>query len=311
MTDLKPKRRSTAGKRVAWNGISFSIPEPWEPAKIGKTYLLFESDAVPILEIKWNRIQGRFSAERQLRRLADRHQKKLSESLEEIPLPESWTRALKQRKDRSPEDEAVAFSWQGENIGGKGVLLYASASRTAALIQLYQKKTSDHHSVFADLLSSFQDHSADSLIPWILFDIQAQIPGSFQLTDYRFAPGEFRMNFTGKPKTSTLTLHRWGPASVLLRKGGLSRFAAERFQVPEEEMQSTRSGPYEAMEWIRKSKGWFSEIPFLRKEPHVAMGRIWHVQEKNRLLAVRMEGKGLDEGALEQVCKSFKIICIE
>ncbi len=308
MTDLKSKRRSTAGKRVAWNGISFSIPEPWEPAKIGKTYLMFESDAAPILEIKWNRIQGRFSAERQIRRLADLHQKKLSQSLRTIPVPEPWSWALKQRADRFPEDEAVAFSWQGENIGGKGVLLYASVSRTAALIQLYQKKTSGHHSVFADLLSSFRDHFADPLIPWALFDIQAQIPGTCQLADYRFAPGEFRMNFTGNSRTSTLTLYRWGPASVLLRKSGLSRFAAERFQVFEEEMQSTRSGQYEAMEWIRKSKGWFSEIPFLRKEPHVAMGRIWHVQEKNRLLAVRMEGKGIDEGSLGQACKNFKII---
>ncbi len=308
MSDLQSKNRAKPLKRVAWNGISLSIPEIWEPAKIGKNYLMFESDAVPILEIKWNRIQGRFSAERQLRRLADRHQKKLSDSVKEFPVPESWAWALKQREDRSPEDEVVAFSWQGENIGGKGVLLYASSSRTAALIQLYQKKNSDHHSVFADLLSSFRAHFADPLIPWALFDIYAQIPVTCQLADYRFAPGEFRMNFAGNAKTTTLTLYRWGPASVLLRKGGLIRFAADRFQVPEEEIQPTRSGPDEAMEWIRKSRGWFSRIPFLRKESHVAMGRIWHIQGKNRLLAVRLEGKNLDQGSLEQACKSFRII---
>ena len=269
---------------------------------------MFESDAVPILELKWNRIQGRFLPERQLRRLAGRHPKKVSESLRDIPLPESWSRALNQRKNRSPEDAAVAFSWQGDTICGKGVLLYASGSRTAMLVQLYQAKTPARPSVFADILASFRDHFADNLVPWILFDIQAQIPDTYQLADYRFAPGEFRMNFTERAKKNTLSLHRWGPASVLLRKGGLSRFAADRLQVPEEALRSNRSGQYEAMEWIRKSRRWFSRISILRKEPHIAMGRIWHVQEKNRLLAVRLEGKHLDEGFLEQACKGFRIV---
>lgn len=267
---------------------------------------MFESDAAPILELKWGPIQGRFSADRQLRRLADTQKKKLAATLQEIPLPESWAWTLKQRKNRSSEDTALGFSWEGENIGGKGVLLFSPVSRIAALVQLYQKKSSDHHSVFAEILASFRDHFTDPHSLWALFDIRARIPDSFQLTRYRFAPGEFEMNFAAKGKT--LALHRWSPASVLLRKGDLARFASERFDAPNEEIQPTRSGVHESVEWGLKPKGWLARIPFLKIEPRMDMARLWHIREKNRLLAVRLEGKQIDASFLDGICSGYDIV---
>jgi hypothetical protein len=293
-------------KQVAWNGIRFMAPTRWEAGQIGRQYLLLGNDSGPVLEVKWHRIKGKFSHRAQLKRLARQGRGKKGRTIKESPLPGEWERALEKY-------QAMGFDWQGPSVGGKGVILYCRECRTATLLQFYlagrnPRESEEAMKVSAPLLSSFQDHAENTPQLYAIYDIKAVIPENFQLSYFRFTSGEFELRF--KCKRQSVTLYRWGLASILLQNSDLARFAGKRIHLPEDtpEVVGPPGGAAIEWQWVEDSgrRSWWRNIiasPFLRKL------RIWHLEKEDRILGVSMEGKAIADFRLyEQICADYETV---
>jgi len=287
-------------KEFAWNGIRFMAPPDWQVGKIGARYLMLEEESGPVLEVKWGRVKGSFSHHDHLRRLAAFQGRELRESVRQRPLPAAWKKAL-------GKYEVTGFSWRGRTVGGMGVLLYCSTCQNATLIQFYKKGSDQREKSPQRLLASFRDHRQDNQIIWSLFDIRATIPEKFQLVRHRFEAGEFELAFAfGRQK---ITLHRWGPASIFLSGRDLVQFARTILPHHQEEPHPVIGVGGKVVEWSAKPPStrydhWWS---WVREKSSFQWARLWHVEGKNRILAVRAEGKeAIDLRLLERICAGYE-----
>ncbi|MFH1292840.1 MAG: hypothetical protein ABIJ44_01775 [Pseudomonadota bacterium] len=287
-------------KEIAWNGIRFRAPAGWQVGTIGKNYLMLEEESGPVLEVKWGHIKGTFSHEAHLHRLTNLHGKKVGNSVSECPLPAEWEEALEKYK-------ATSFSWQGKTTSGKGLILFCTTCRNATLIQFYQRVTSDGHAVSRRLLGSFRDHRKDNQVHWSVFGIGATIPDRFHLIQHRFGAGEFELTFASKDQK--IILYRWGPASVLLRNRDLARAARTMVRPSGGEFRSTIVASNKAVEWsiTPPTTRWAHWWHRLTVKPSFQWFRLWHLEKKNSIFGVRIEGKTApDPRFLERICAGYE-----
>jgi len=293
-------------KQVAWNGIRFMAPARGEAGQIGRQYLLLENASGPLLEVKWHRIKGKFSHRTQLKRLARQGSRKKGHTIKQSPLPGEWERALGQF-------QAMGFDWQGQSVGGKGVILFCQECRTATLLQFYLAGRNPGGSeevmkVSASLLSSFRDHSKDALQLYAVYDIKAMVPEDFPLSYFRFTSGEFELRF--RRKRRSVTLYRWGLASILLKSSDLGQFAGTRVHLPEDAPEAAHpmGGTAKEWQWVEDTGrfGWWRSLiapPYSRKF------RIWHLEKDDRILGVSMEGNTpADFRLYDQICAEYETV---
>lgn len=257
---------------------------------------MLEDEVGPIMEVKWHRTKDRFSPQSQLNRLSALHKNKPGRTIKEIPVPSGWKRVI----DRY---ESLCFSWYGETIGGTGIVLYCPTCRNSTLMQFFQRKAHITDKMITQLLASFQDHPQNDQTSWAVYDITARIPREFQLVKYRFEAGEFELKFA--LKGNKVTLYRWGPASIILREQDLLQNASKMFGMSQTDLQYSKADGRNMVDsnispslpsWVRISN-------FLKFNPLYAKSRIWHLEDKNRLLGVKMDGrKPIDPVVFEQIC---------
>ena len=291
-----------AWKEFAWNGIRFMAPPDWQVGKIGARYLMLEEESGSVLEVKWGRVNGTFSQQVHLRRLADLHGKELGKSVRQSPLPAAWKKALGKYK-------AIGFSWRGKTIGGKGVLVFCPTCQKATLIQFYQKGSNQTNKIPQRLLASFRDHRKDNQVIWSLFDIRATIPEKFQLVRHSFEAGKFELAFASGGQR--ISLHRWGPASILLRDRDLIHFAKTMLPLSQGEPYPVTVAGSKAVEWSVKPSPtpWGLWWGLIKARPSSQWLRLWHVEEKNRILGVGAEGKRtMDARFLDRICAGYESI---
>ena len=283
-------------REIAWNGVRFSAPAVWEVAKIGPRYLLLADEGEPALEIKWERIKGRFSHKTALKRLNALHRN----TVEESPLPEEWEKIL-------GHFTVMGFTWQAEAKGGRGAILYCPACGNATLIQFFLNLSGPNRETCLRVLASFQDHSPDNQVRWSIFDIRAVIPAEYRLVRYRFEAGMFEMNFGSNRQQ--ITLYRWGPASALLENSDLFAFAAKMIRIHRSEWHPLTWTGHPALQWEKSVSGglwpWFWER--MAGHPHFQWFRLWHLLEKNRLLGVSAKGdKTFQSKLLDRICTEYE-----
>lgn len=283
-------------REIAWNGVRLSTPAAWEVAKIGPRYLLLADQGEPDLEIKWERVKGRFSHRTALRRLRSLH----GNTVQESPLPDAWKQLL---------DGFImtGFTWQAETRGGRGAILYCPTCGNATLIQFFRNFSSPGNKTCLRVLASFQDHSLDDQVRWSIFDIRAEIPAEFRLVRYRFEAGRFEMQFGSKGQQ--ITLYRWGPASALLDKGNLAAFAAKTIRIHQSEWHPLTCAGHPAVQSERSVSGglWARCRERMMGKPHFQWFRLWHLFEKNRVLGVGANGhKVFQSEMLNRICTQYE-----
>jgi len=287
----------TGWKDVAWNGIRFTAPCTWEISRIGADYLMLEEGSVPRLELKWKRVGGKFSHAEQLRRLCRGYPKKSVFRVREGPLPERWREAL-------ASYQATGFAWQGNAMGGQGAILYCAECARVTLIQFYQKFSGEAEETSLNLLGSLRDHRNDGQVLWCAFDIRATVPKLFRLDAHRFDAGCYRLDFEARGQK--LTLHRWGPASLLLGDRGLKRFSADNFNLCETAMNTGRMNQFDAVHWESPAP---ARLWRLKIRPSFRWIKVWHVTGKNRILGVAAEaGRPLDCRLLNKICSGYEAL---
>jgi len=275
--------RPTEWKTIAWNGVRFAVPGDWEPGRIGRRHLLFESEPGPVMEIKWGAVKGRFSRPRQLRELSRRIGRKRS-AFQERALSGEWRTSLS-------GFEAAGFQWDAANERAEGVLLYCSACRTASLIQFFDRpETANIECNASRILASFRDHRSDGRVAWALYDIVALLPDSFVLERHRFEAGRFVLEFSGR--RGRLALYRWAPAGVLLQKRSLADFAETHAGGTGLEFHGLTIAGHPAVEGRDPAPGgWAARLKTRLRIASFRRLRLWHVADHNRMLGVRLEGR--------------------
>ena len=136
------------------------------------------------------------------------------------------------------------------------------------------------------------------------------IPEYFRLVHHRFTPGEFNISLAAGRQR--ITLHRWGPAAVLLSGRNLEQFARKMASLPEKNPIFRGVEDSHILEWkaaLPSSSGgskWWRRI---KRQPTLLRFRIWHEAEKNRILAIGIEGEAPpDPHVLEKITASYESI---
>jgi hypothetical protein len=253
------------------------------------------------MEVKWNRVKGRFSHKAHLRRLAGMQKRRLKRSFRQETLPEVWEQTLEGY-------DAIGFSWQAESISGKGILLYSPASRVATLVQFYRKNTMMAEADALRLLASFRDQISGGVMHWELFDIRAAIPVEFALQRYRFEAGQYELNLSSR--YHQLRMIRWSPAATLLRRQDLPAMAKKTFlpgikQTPQ--WSQTNAAAVEGR--ITPSSTAARVASRIRRHPPYRIFRLWHEIGKNRILGVQISGKRpVDHRQFSDICEKYETI---
>lgn len=286
-------------KKIAWSGISFVVPETWEIGRTGKKYLLFVRDGRTVMELKWNRIKGRFDARKQMRRFGAGFSKKTNRKLVAHDLPSAWHKAL-------GDFEVFGFKWADGAMQGRGAMLYCPECRNATLVQFIAPKGKPMPAAATKILNTFSDHRDDGFCDWALYDLYAFLPAAFVLVKYRFEAGFFELCF--KMGSMQLRLYRWGPAAVLLKTQALHSFAQLHMGLKPEDDEGIERETKTFLEWsdrIRPQNLFFRLVSFLFK-PTVKRARIWHVPETNKILGVILEDrKVVYPEQLSDVCDGY------
>jgi hypothetical protein len=290
-----------AWTEVAWNGIRFRAPVDWQLAQIGARHLVLEDETAPVMEVKWAKVKGSFSHRAHLKRLTSLQKRQVKKTFKAESIPADWETVL-------TRFQVSGFSWQGNTTRGQGVILFCPSCRKATLIQFFKQKSIENIRVSSQVLDSFRDHRQDGQVLWSAYDIRALVPETYQLKRHRFEAGKYELDFADGGQH--ICLHRWAMASVLLAEQDLVELArtVAGFDKPEA-VAGSMNGSATA-EWSLTPKTdwqrWLGR--FKHKASYYWLG-LWHLEEKNRILGVRAEGKKpLDTELLDRICAHYESI---
>ncbi len=286
-------------KQVAWNGIRFKTPPLWEIGQIGTRHLILEDEAGPVMEVKWGSVKGTFSHRAHLKRLAASQSRNIKGHIAEWFLPPPWEKALAGFETRG-------FLWQATDASGRGAILFCQACRNATLIQFFGDSSAKHEKVLLTVLRSFQDHRQDGRILWSIFDIRVKLAEGFRLLRYRFEAGKYELVFNDGMQN--IHLQRWAPAAAILGGRDLIWFSGTipEFAVGQPPLLTLDDS--KAVEWSISPAGkWRRMIGRLKVKPSYFWFRLWHLEDKNRILSVRAESKHpLDFRLLNRICAGYE-----
>jgi hypothetical protein len=288
-------------KEIAWCGLRFKTPADWHLSQIGIRYLALEDPSGPVMEIKWAAVKGKFSQKAHLKKLASLQKKQVRKSIQPKPVSAEWESVLSGFK-------ASEFSWQTGASRGRGLILFCPTCRNATLIQFFQQQAEKDNPVAVKVLNAFRDHRTDGQVLWSAYDVRALLPEAYQLKRYRFEAGRYELDFA--KGSEHIILHRWAPASVLLRKKDLVQFAKTVAGLDKTEPVAGRMAGCETVEWsVSPATAWQRQLSrFKRKASYHWLG-LWHLEAKNRILGIRAEGKKpLDTELLERIYAHYESV---
>lgn len=286
-------------KQIAWNGIQFSVPRQWDIGRIGTRHLILEDSAGPVMEIKWGTVKGTFSHKAHLKRLAASRSRREKNRVAEWFLPPPWEKALTSFETRG-------FLWQTNGTGGRGAILFCHACRTATLIQFIGENAAEQEKVLLRILKSFRDHQEDGRVHWSIFDIKAELPETMKLLRYRFEAGRYELAFEDGPQH--IHLHRWAPAAAILGERNLIWFSHTLPEFAAAAPSLSTDDNSKTIEWhVSPAGSWHRMIRRLKVRPSYFWFRLWHLEDKNRILGLRAESRrALDFQKLNQICAGYE-----
>ncbi len=251
------------------------------------------------MEVKWGSVKGTFSHKAQLKRLVASQSSKLKGRIAQWFLPPPWEKAL-------AGFETSGFLWQADHASGRGAILFCQACRTATLIQFFGDSSAKYEKVLLTVLRSFQDHRQDGRMLWSIFDIKVKLPEGLRLLRYRFEAGKYELVFNDGRQN--IHLQRWAPAAAILGGRDLIWFSRTipEFAAGQPPLLTVENS--KTVEWgISPSGKWRRMICRLKVKPSYFWFRLWHLEDKNRILSVRAESKHpLDFQMLNRICAGYE-----
>ncbi len=200
---------------LAFNGLQLPLPEGWDIISMDKRYLCIGPDMHPALELRWEPITGSFSMKKHMKRVRQSYGHGGKVSFYTPPTNKDGSNAT-----------IVFFQWEKEKARGEGGILFDSESNSALVFQCNAPFGMDNTLAKEIFDVLHLQHTAKRR--WRIYDIQAELPDWLKLDSYKFAPGLFKLNFSG-PSRLKIHLFRMGPASIILEKVSLADWASPYF----------------------------------------------------------------------------------
>ncbi len=295
-------------REIGWNGVRVSVPADWQTDRLDRQYILLEQDGFPVMEAKWDRIKGKFSAEKHLKRLRSIHRKQPTGRQEVLPwkVPRNWSEVL-------PFYHVTGFQWQGKLLSGKGLILFCKACGCATFLQFYQQRSAEYNHCkpfdYTKVLSSFQDHQKNGFRLWSVYDIRLELPDCFEFVRHSFVPGALELVFeTGDCRVS---FFRWSPASIILSENDLAGLARKMFSFEFREIIPEWDPDHQSLELMSiPSQGlWKKWRQKLCRKRMFKWAKLRHISEANRILAVEAEcKKPLNMEFLKKLFSGYEVV---
>ncbi len=283
------------GRKIAWNGVSFTAPLDWTPVIIEKTYLLFQRNQHPIMEIKWFR-GGKLSVKASLGQLTAGFST-VSSPPAKIQTPVEWEPYL-------GAFESHAFSWNDGTRQALGLVLRCKKCRATTLIQFFVHTATPPIDTGKQILNRFQDHADDHI--WSLFDFEAQLPADCVLDSFLFQVGRFELNYASPDHK--IALYRFAMAHEILKHKTLEQMAHEISADGPSALMFTDNGS-DGCQWHSKKQGLCAKLTArLTRKPLETWGRLRHDRDNDKLLAVYTSGNTVDPVRCTDISTRFKII---
>lgn len=280
-----------------WNGVGLTTPETWEPSALERDGFLLEQEGVPLCELKWRTVQGRFAFEKHIRKLAKSSKGVEMRGVPDEETPEAWRASIALLKESGITSQS--FIWQTGVHRGIGAALHNPGTGLAALVQFFILNEASETRA-AEVLATFRDYSAGKTIPWAMFGLKARLPSSFLLDTFSFKPGRYTVKYwrpksakqagklpAGKGPGTALTFERFAPASVLLNGTNLTDWITTTIQdvIPENMPVDSTSN---TVAWAGYSKS--SKLRKLLRREVQSLGKVWTTETGNAILSVSTIG---------------------
>lgn len=173
---------------IAWDGISFLVPETWSFAsysykKKGVTSIELEDDYNVRLEIEWTRPHAKLNLDRVRKRYAKKArgvERHATKSFEYRGLPSGWGAHLYTMPDGFELLSAYYLSPQSE------VCVWFRGH--------FSDKDPEDPEEVLKLLTGCEVRTA-GMVPWSVFDIQFEVPAKFRLLRTSFHAGRKELTF--------------------------------------------------------------------------------------------------------------------
>jgi hypothetical protein len=283
---------------IGWAGVRLTVPARWEVAWVGRDHLLLGEDGQPRLEFKSAKVPGSFHLERHLRALGRQRRREAIE-YRTTPVPLNW-------RPMTEPYRAGAFTWRSARYTGRGILLFCPCCQRATLLQFFHHRNPDEGLV-ERVLSSFAAHPAGGWNLVALYDIRCEIPDRFDLRNYRFEPGYFRLAFDFR--ATRFTVHRWGPADALLRQMDLPHLAVSAGLLSPGAPAPCRPSP-EVVQWSwqEQTRGLLRAF-WRRPLATTHCLKVWRTAAANRIQALRFQCRAPEpEPLFEELCQRYAVV---
>ena len=289
---------------LAWDGLSLSAPAAWEPARLGRGYLLLEDAVGPRLELRWQRVAPGFAPDKALKRLA--RKKQLGQGSAHGLAVRSVLAAL----PGESKARACAPSAKGGQ-GGDALLFVLPGGATAVLAALHPRPEDAPAPDWPAILLSLVDSAPEALS---LYDIAARVPPGFRLAEFSFALGHYHIRY--RKGGDSLDFSRFAPAQAILRDKTLAAWAGEVFAPTLGAKRTWTAGDLDGMEAV--ASGGFRPLGPAGTVRAVASrlyaparwrpAMAWRADASKILAVTASHCGGLEPQTFEEICRNYVVV---
>jgi hypothetical protein len=265
-----------------WDGLQVRIPDTMEPATLDRGFIRLVGPGLPTVNLRFGPEKRRFDPQRDGRRILR------AAGLAQEPLAPC----------RKP--------WAGQILGD----LYSCKDR------LYVVQFNESRGVAAALFSASPPSDlAERIITslgwtpfekwrrWSCYDITFETPPGYELKKAVFQPGRFQLTFS--KGSSVLSFDRLAPADILLGDMTLIAWCKQHLlrDISSETTILPRSGT--EAECVRKPSFIYRFMPWLPGLSQPLRGKIRHIPEDNKILALTTQGRQMADVFYERLQTSY------
>lgn len=323
------KRRKTSGsaepeeqgwKRLAWRGLSFSLPESWDLGSVSgdnaSGYLRIDDPFYTRLEAKWMTCaRSKPSLERvyqdYLSQLKGKGKTRRDVSVAQGPEFRPWG------QDGSEE---CRFRWESD-AEGSCLIRFFGASQRVLFLQVMARKGQGGARLAERIFETVRDDSDSDRIPWAVYDVMFSVPREFHLESHGLQSGLLDFGFVASGVL--LGVKRWSMADAMLRRGSLETWLKRQYgPFLKGTRWESRELPWKGHAALQVDGGYevrgsqwlwplLSALPLNlgRRIPLDLAGsvciKLWHCPESNRVFGVHLRDPDARTGWVEDVAGSL------
>ena len=285
-------------KTVSWNSVHFKIPVPWQPIIKDRNHLIFEQEAHPVIEIRWDRVRTPKAPDRRLRSLFRRINHESGTALQKIS-PPSFLAPL------ANTFEICVFSHRGKSKP-VGALLICRQCGIVFLVSFFDRfhaADERHASFFTWLDCDSYNHGNRR---WTFQDITFNLPEDLTLETFSISFGTTTLHF--QDNSRLLVLCRLAPASGHLSTKTLPElFSSFSGGSPDKQ---TEDGIAHTLSFSAAPNSYYGRIiNRIRRKKAYRWARFNHLEKNDRILGALFESSvPLDFGMIDKFWNGYGLI---